>query len=96
MSEEVEEGEQDGKGLLQAEEAVERPFAVELFDGAEVGWDAGEAVGGHDVLAGIVAGCRAVPKEEVVEKCYVGGLVSDAIGGGWALIVIDCPYPAGE
>jgi len=37
----VEEGEEDGKGLLHAEEAVEWPFAVELDDGGEVGWVAG-------------------------------------------------------
>lgn len=55
MGEEVEQGEEDGKGFLEAEEAVEGPFAVELFDGVEVGRGAGEAVRGYDVLASVVA-----------------------------------------
>jgi len=71
MGEEVEEGEQDGKGFLEAEEAVEGPFAVELFDRVQVGRRAGEAVGGYYVLAGIVAVGRAGPEEETVEKCCV-------------------------
>lgn len=83
MSEEVEEGEEHGKGLLQAEEAVERPFAVELLDRVQVGWLAGEAVRGCDVLASVVAGGGAVPVEEVVQECCVGDSnVSIELGGG--------------
>ena len=37
VREKVEQGEEDGKGLLHAEEAVEGPLAVELDDGVEVG-----------------------------------------------------------
>ena len=66
VSEEVEEGEEDGGGLLHAEEAVEGPFAVVLEDGGEVGRVAGEAVGGGYVLAGVVAFRRAGPEEEAV------------------------------
>ena len=50
MREEVEEGEEDGEGLLHAEEAVERPLAVELHDGFR-GCD---ALVGDYVLAGVV------------------------------------------
>ena len=69
MREEVQQGEQDGKGFLEAEEAVEGPFAVELLDWVDVSGVAGEAVGGYDVLAGIVAGLRASPEEEVMQEC---------------------------
>jgi len=50
VREEVEEGEEDGEGLLHAEEAVERPLAVELHDGFR-GCD---ALVGDYVLAGVV------------------------------------------
>jgi len=68
---------------LKAEEAVEWPFTVELLDWVEVGWGAREAVGGYDVLTGVVAGCWAVPEEDVVEECCVGGLVSGGVDRGW-------------
>ena len=66
MGEEVEEAEEHGGGLLHAQEAVEGPFAVELEDGLEVGRFAGEALGGYDVLAGVVAFGGAGPEEEAV------------------------------
>lgn len=66
VGEVVEEGEEDGEGLLHAEEAVEGPFAVELDDGggARVRRVVGEAGVGYDVLAGVVAFGGAVPEEE--------------------------------
>lgn len=51
VREEVEEGEEDGEGLLHAEEAVEGPFAVELDDG----FGGSDALVGDYVLAGVVA-----------------------------------------
>jgi len=45
---------------------VEGPFAVELEDGPVVGDGAGEAAGGDDVLAGVVAFGGAGPEEEAV------------------------------
>lgn len=51
--------EEHGDGLLHAEHAREGPFAVELDDGL-VG---GEAGGGDDALAGVVAFGGAVPEE---------------------------------
>lgn len=62
MSEEVEEGEEHGEGLLHAEEAVEGPFAVELFDGE----GGGGALVRYYVLADVVAFGWAVPEEETV------------------------------
>lgn len=66
MGEEVEEAEEDGGGLLHAEEAVEGPFAVVLHNRVQEGRVAGEALGGGDVLAGVVAFGGAVPEEEAV------------------------------
>jgi hypothetical protein len=63
----VEEGEEDGEGLLDAEEAVEGPFAVELDDGFKVGRVAEEAVLGYDVLAVVAAFGGAIPEEEAVD-----------------------------
>lgn len=63
---EVEEGEEDREGLLQAEEPVEGPLAVELVDRGQVRDWPGEAGVGDDVLAGVVAGRRARPEEEAV------------------------------
>lgn len=62
----VEEGEDDGEGLLHAEEAVEGPFAVELVDVRVEG----ERGGGYDVLAGVVAFGGAGPEEEAAVECY--------------------------
>jgi hypothetical protein len=64
MSPEVSQGTEDAEGFLDAEEAVEGPFAVELDDGV-AGLDAG---GGDDVLAGVVAFAGAVPEEESMEE----------------------------
>ena len=70
MREEVQEGEEDGGGLLHSEEAVEGPFSVELDDGGEEGRVAGEAGFGYDVLAGVVAFLWAGPEEELMlEGC---------------------------
>jgi hypothetical protein len=66
VSPEVAEREEHGEGLLDAEEAVKGPFAVELDDFV-VGSDTG---GGDDVLAGVVAFGGAVPEEEAArERC---------------------------
>lgn len=62
MREEVQQGEEDGEGLLHAEEAVEGPFAVELNDG----FQGGDACIGDDVLAGVVAFGSAIPEEKLV------------------------------
>ena len=69
MSQEVEQGEDDGEGLLHAQEAVEGPFAVELEDGFAVGWVAGEALVSDDVLACVVAFRRAVPEQDAMLQC---------------------------
>jgi hypothetical protein len=66
MGEEVEEREEDGKGLLHAEEAVEGPFPVELDD-SYIGCD---ALVGNYVLAGVVAFCWAIPEKEAVEESW--------------------------
>ena len=62
VREEVEDGEEDGEGLLHSEEAVEGPFAVELHDR----FRGRDALVGNYVLAGVVAFCWAVPEEELV------------------------------
>jgi hypothetical protein len=73
MGEEVEEREEDGKGLLHAEEAVEEPFPVELDD-SYIGCD---ALVGNYVLAGVVAFCWAIPEKEAVEESW------SALDGVW-------------
>jgi hypothetical protein len=60
---------------LDAQEAVEGPFAVELEDGLQVGGFAGEAAGGGYVLAGVVAFGWAIPEEEAALE-----------GCGWVLV----------
>jgi hypothetical protein len=65
VREEVEQGEEDGEGLLHAQDAVEGPFAVELDDAVVVE----DALVRYDVLAGIVAFGGTIPEEELVEKC---------------------------
>jgi hypothetical protein len=62
VREEVEEGEEDGEGLLHAEEAVEGPFAMELHDG----FGGCDALVGDYVLAGVVAFRWAIPEEQAV------------------------------
>ena len=64
VGEEVEEREEHREGLLHAQEAVERPLAVELHHGLRVG----EALCCDYVLARVVALGRAVPEEEPVEE----------------------------
>ena len=76
VREEVEEGEEDGGRLLHAQEAVERPFAVELEDGLKVGGFAGEAAGGGYVLAGVVAFGGAGPEEEAALE-------------GWGVVLVE-------
>ena len=74
VGEEVEEGEEDRGGLLDAEEAVEGPFAVVLDYGGEVGGVSGEARERGVVLAGVVAFGGAGPEEEaVLEGCLGDG-----------------------
>lgn len=61
---EVEGGEEDGEGLLDAEQAGEGPLAVELDDRL-VG---GAASFGDDCLAGVVAFGGTIPEEEAAVK----------------------------
>lgn len=74
VSEEVEEREEHGEGLLHAQDTAEGPFAVELDDG--LGRGGGEADVGYDVLAGVVAFGGTGPEEEPVEEgwstCQLG------------------------
>lgn len=63
-------GEEDGEGLLHAENARKGPFAVELDDGLA----GSDALGGDDALAGVVALGGAVPeKEAAVQGCGFPG-----------------------
>lgn len=64
----IEDGEEDGEGLLHAEEPFERPFPVELLDCLAVG----DARGGYNVLAGIIA-FRGTGPEEKTEVDREGG-----------------------
>ena len=57
----VEEGEENGEGLLHAHEAIERPFAVVLYDRINY-WRSMRKTPGRDyVLAGVVAFGWAAP-----------------------------------
>lgn len=76
MGEQVHQGEKDGSWLLHAEEAVEGPFSVELHDGFEVWWVAGEAVVGYDVLTSVIAFGGAVPEEETMVKGWMDQSIS--------------------
>lgn len=67
MGPEVGGGEEDGDGLLHAEEAGKGPFAVELDDGLVHG-DAGR---GDYALAGVVAFGGAIPEEEAVVEGFL-------------------------
>jgi hypothetical protein len=71
VSVKVEEGKDDGKRFLHAEETVKGPFAVELEDWFAVRGFAGEAGVGYDMLAGVVAFGGAGPEEEAVLECCV-------------------------
>lgn len=68
VREEVKEGEKDGRRLLHAQKAVERPFAMELKDRLKVWRIAREALVRYDVLAEIIAFRRAGPKEKTMLK----------------------------
>jgi len=64
MRPQVAEGKQHAEGLLHAEEAVERPFPVELDDGE----GGGHATGCDDVLARVVTLGGAIPEHQAVEE----------------------------
>lgn len=64
VREEVEEGEEDGEGFLNAEKAVEWPFPVKLDDGIEHRWVTRQTPVGDDLLTCVVAFGRACPEEE--------------------------------
>ena len=66
VSEEVEQREEDGEGLLHAHEAVKGPLPVELDDG--LGRIAREAGVGDNVLASVVAFSWAIPEQETSAK----------------------------
>jgi hypothetical protein len=90
VREEVEEREEDGEGLLHAQEAVEGPFAVELHDR----FRGRDALVGDDVLAGIVAFCWAVPEEELVEESWQMLDFAAGLGEGRARIAVEAwPLP---
>lgn len=73
----VENAEEHREGLLDAKEAHERPFAVELLDGL-----AGVVAGGrHGVLAGVVAFGGAGPEEEAEVEGDGRGRVGEAVRG---------------
>lgn len=60
----IENGEENGEGLLHAEQPFERPFTVELLNFVAVH----DARGGHRALAGIVAFGGAGPEEKAEVK----------------------------
>jgi hypothetical protein len=83
VCQEVEEREEDACWLLNAREAVEWPFAVELQDRFEVGWVSCEARLRRDVLTSVVAFGRAVPEKEAVLEGFANGLaIADCFGVG--------------
>lgn len=70
---EVTQGEDDRSGLLHAEEAVEWPFSVELYNGLPGRY----AAVSDDVLACVVAFGGTCPEEETaVEGCNVLGVLA--------------------
>lgn len=71
MSEEIHEGEEDGKRFLHAKYSIEGPFSVELDDGFEHWRVPVNPSVRDDVLACVVAFCWAVPEEEAEVKCYI-------------------------
>jgi len=75
VGEEVEEREEDGEGLLHAEEAVEGPFPMELDDF----YISCDALVGDYVLAGVVAFCWAIPEKEAVEERDCCDMMASAI-----------------
>lgn len=81
---EVEQGEEDGEWLLHAQEAVERPLAVELHNGYLVG----DALCRDYVLAGVIALGRAVPEQEAVEEGWALKLEEMRIGIGGLLRMV--------
>jgi hypothetical protein len=72
----VQDGEEDGERFLHSEQAAEGPFAVELFD-----WEArGDAGGGYEALAGVVAFLGAGPEEKAEVEGNEGGRGGEAVG----------------
>lgn len=65
----IEDGEEDGEGLLHAEKPFERPFPVELLDCLALG----DARRGYSVLAGIIAFRGAGPEEKAEVEGEGGG-----------------------
>lgn len=64
MCPEISKGPQNTQGLLHAEETVERPFAMKLYDG-EAFLDSAR---GNDMLTGVIALTGASPEEEAMEE----------------------------
>lgn len=60
----VEEGEQNGEWFLQAEEALEGPFPVELHDCVRRTWMLPQSLRSDNVLACVVAFRGTCPEEE--------------------------------
>ncbi|KFY84334.1 hypothetical protein V500_09395 [Pseudogymnoascus sp. VKM F-4518 (FW-2643)] len=86
----VEEGEDDGEGLLHAEDAVEGPFAVELDDGE--GRVRRDAHVGDYVLAGVVAFGGAGPEEQPVEESWSRGQLGKSSPGAPNIPTEESPF----
>lgn len=67
----VQDGEEDGEGLLHAQDPEKGPFAVELLDGEAIT----DAAGSDGLLTGVIAILRAGPQCEAEMEWE----------GGWAL-----------
>ena len=78
VGQEVEEGEEDGKGFLHAQEAVKGPFAMVLDDGLEHRRVSRDTAVSDDVLADIIAIGGARPEKETKMECYDAGLSAGA------------------
>jgi hypothetical protein len=94
---EVEDGEEDGEGLLDAKETAEGPFAVELLDGEVLG-DPG---GGKAALARVVAFGAAVPEEQLevygdrslrVQAIFGDAVLGRSRKGNWLVFCV-CTVP---
>ena len=70
MGEIVKKGEHDGKELLDTQDALKRPFPVELDYGIEHGRITRNPAVGNDMLAGVIALRRTVPEEETQMNRY--------------------------
>lgn len=72
---EVQEGEKDREGLLNAEDSNEWPFAVVLYDRIRDGRVKSKSLVRDDVLTGVVAFRPAVPEEKAeMESCLTRAL----------------------